>query len=205
MTEPLYRGEARLLSWGENNSSGRYIRLEIEAEGTHQFRGHEGERFAVVIVGPLASTDHGQKEQIAGRKPGKAGGTSTREGEGSGHTLSLTPPASSNGRTSAFEAENGGSTPPAGTKPKQHWEDMRPSARAAMRLKEPEFWRYIREVYGSRIVLSESMADEWLKRFLGLEKSKSEMDDTTTFYGENFDALDGKFKAWMQAKGHGVI
>ena len=194
--DPIYKGEAVLRSRGENDK-GRWVRLEIDAEfGTaHPFFGLEGERFAVVIVGPLASTDHGQTKQIAGRKTGKAGVLSAREDE----------------RGSGIASSPGAITPattPA-TKPKQRWEDMRPSARAAMLTKNPEFWAWACMAEPRdypKTGLNETNTDTWLKNRLGIT-SKSEMDtagaqSSMLFY---FDEITGNFRAYQQAKGHHVI
>ena len=59
MTEPtpLYSGEAILRARGESDKAGQWIRLELsDAGGVHPFKGYEGERFAVVVMGPLATT-----------------------------------------------------------------------------------------------------------------------------------------------------
>lgn len=74
MTEakPIYSGEATLRGRGETDKSGRWIRLEIEDfGGVHPFKGYEGERFAVVVMGPLATAEHGVPRE------GKAAGGGT--------------------------------------------------------------------------------------------------------------------------------
>ena len=61
MTEakPIYSGEALLRNWSETANGKRRIVLEIEDNGgAHPFKGYEGERFAVVVMGPLASAEH---------------------------------------------------------------------------------------------------------------------------------------------------
>ena len=52
---PIYAGEAILLAWGESHRDGRTIRLKIEENGTHPFKGldtgtERGQRFQVAIV-----------------------------------------------------------------------------------------------------------------------------------------------------------
>ena len=171
------------------------MRLEIDAEfGTaHPFYGLEGERFAVVIVGPLASTDHGQTKQIAGRKAGKAGG----EAAGDGRSRRGTPAPAADGIA-----------PPPATKPKQRWEDMRPSARAAMLTKSLEFQTFTNDPsHGVRGYeasgISEIHADEWLKsRCRIVSKAELDHDDKALM---TFETVQGQFRAWQQAKGHHVI
>lgn len=83
MTEakPIYSGEATLRGRGETDKSGRWVRFEIEDfGGVHPFKGLEGERFAVVVMGPLASAEH----EVS--RKGKAGAVA----DGSSATLAPT-------------------------------------------------------------------------------------------------------------------
>ena len=81
MTEPLYSGEALLRNWSETANGKRRIVLEIEDNGgAHPFKGYEGERFAVVVMGPLASAEH----EVS--RKGKAGAVA----DGSSATLAPT-------------------------------------------------------------------------------------------------------------------
>lgn len=174
MTDPLYRGEAILLNWSDAKS-GRKIVLQLEKDGpgAHPFDGLDGERFAVVIVGPLANTEHGQ---VAGREAGKAGAVTAGGSATHAPTDTVKVPA---------------------TKPKRHWRDMPPSQRAALRVQEPEFWKYINEARGVPCP-DEQAADAWLKFILDVD-SKSKI---TGPVAHHFDLIDGKFQAWQQAKGH---
>lgn len=179
---PIYSGEAVLLNW-HDAKSGRKIVLQLEkyAPGAHPFDGLDGERFAVVIVGPLAPAEHGQ----VARKGSKTVPIAQSE--------SAAPPGA---------AEVDGSAPSRHAKPKRHWRDMPPSQRAALFVKDKGVWEYITEAFGI-VCQSEDVADRWLKNRLHV-LSKSEL-DTDAPAARHFDLLSGKFRAWQQARGHGVI
>lgn len=203
MTTPIYKGEAILLNWNENKS-GRKIVLQLEKDGpgSHPFDGLDGERFAVVIVGPLASDEH---EQVA--RKGKAGDGGWLPSAVAAITATApADPASSNGRTSDFEYGNGGSTPPAGTKHKPaKWADMRPAARAALLCKDPEFWKYLDAIgmAGSLHPYGELSATAELKTACGVE-SRAEIVEGSRAAAE-LSRIIGNFNAWKQAKGLGQI
>ena len=87
---------------------------------------------------------------------------------------------------------------PTATKPKQRWSDMRPSARAAMLTKDPEFWEMLSAT-------SEQEADDTMKRILGIV-SKRDLDVTErTPAVRKFEKMDGDFTAYRQARGHGAL
>lgn len=128
-------------------------------------------------------------KQIAGRKAGKAGA-------GVGLRSDSEPIA----ETTAKPVTTGA---PA-TKPKQRWEDMRPSARAAMMVQNPEFERYLRSFENPWDGIFPT-ADEWLKTELDIA-SKADLDAyNATAKVLRLAKIDGDFRAWQQAKGHGVI
>ena len=94
-------------------------------------------------------------------------------------------------------------------KPKQRWSDLRPSARAALLTKDPQFWEWACMAEPRdypKTGLNEANTDTWLKNRLGIT-SKSELDvagaqSSMRFY---FDELAENFRAWQQAKGHHQI
>lgn len=185
--EPIYSGEALLRNWSETANGKRRIVLEIEDNGgAHPFKGYEGERFAVVVMGPLASAEH----EVS--RKGKAAGDDT-----------------------APKAD----TPAVPTRFKQRWSDLRPSARAALLTKDPEFWRFLSQASsgnwaefpatGSDPAVMEKMADAFLKDWLGIT-SKSELDQAQEGplppkARAKFFEIEGGFNAYRQAKGHGAI
>lgn len=114
MSEPIYKGEAILLNWNDNKS-GRKIVLQLEKDGpgSHPFDGLDGERFAVVIVGPLASDEH----------------TPAPVAEKTGTARAVTPGASPGPEATKHKPTK--------------WADMKPAARAALLCKDQEFWDYL--------------------------------------------------------------
>jgi len=77
MTTPnTYQGEAMLLRWGDNNSSGRTVTFQIEEEGPHPFKGYpsgakNGQRFMIVAV-PIAADETVDRDAIAKAKVKRA-------------------------------------------------------------------------------------------------------------------------------------
>lgn len=178
-TKPVYSGEAVLRGRGESDKAGMWVRLELEdAGGVHPFKGFEGERFAVVIVGPLASAEHSSLGDAPTREDGVSG---ARLVDGSTAPKATSSPA---------------------TKPKRRWQDMPASQRAALWVKDKGVWTYITEAFGFEC-WSEDVADHWLKKRLHIV-SKSEL-DTDDAAAHHFDLLSSKFRAWQQARGHGVV
>lgn len=183
---PFYSDEAVLLSWGESPKDGAWIKLQIREDLIPDLRGlkrgaEHGERFAVVIVGPLASDEHtnlGLGEGASGERPAQSRDKGATE------------------ETGAMRAN------PPSPKPKRRWQDMPASQRAALLTSEPDFWRYL----GTRGVAEPSTAvaaDASLK-FLCNIQSKRELDERHKA-AVTFERLCGDFKAWQQARGHGVI
>ena len=226
----IYRGEAILRGRGESDKAGRWVRLEIDGEGAaHPFRGFEGERFAVVVMGPLASAEH---EPVA--RKGKAGGVPTRKDgraeadadmSAAGADLDAPPmqlvgaadflrhlgimgdaPNGDEGATGSATLVQIGSAPAAArgdsspTKPKRRWQDISPSQRAGIRMNEREFQEFAAEQMG--MLATATTADSFIKWKCDVE-SKSDI-----VPGEaalRFEILDGEYQAWRQARGHGVI
>lgn len=181
MSDPIYRGEAILLNWNDNKS-GRKIVLQIEkdAPGAHPFDGLDGERFAVVIVGPLASDEH----SVAPGRGKAAGGKTVSEPDQLDAAFPLeTAPAVGN------------------SKPKRRWQDMPASQRAALALQSEQFRTYVCGMVET--VPDEIEADECLKARLGIV-SKSDLDRNQQ-KAAAFDRMYGNFQATVQARGHGVI
>ena len=93
-------------------------------------------------------------------------------------------------------------TPPAGnSKPKRRWQDMPPSQRAALLTKDGRFWAYL-ESQG--FLGTELAADGFIKSHCGIQ-SKGELKPGNNVENLRFEDLEGNFKAWSQARGHGVI
>lgn len=181
MTEHIYRGECRLKRWSDSSAGGRTITLEIDAEGLHPFRGYEGERFAVMIV-PIGNDEKPMKKDTA-----LAQRQSTQSVQS--------------------DATDTGSTPVGGaTKPKQRWKDMRPSARAALLTKDPEFWEYISMTLTSEDplfpVTTEAAADTWLKEELYIQ-SKAII-DTDENKREHFHDIEANFFTYRNARQMGA-
>lgn len=185
MTEPLYSGEAILLNW-HDNKSGRKIVLQIEKDGpgAHPFDGMDGERFAVVIVGPLTSTQHAQDEQQRSPAP------RVRGAHGAGDDTA--------------EGVRADADAPAPAKPKKRWHEMPASQRAGMLVNDPEFQRYATEwnVGDVEARYNESNTDVWLKAICGVDSKSSILPGTTAY--EKFVEIEGNFHAWRQARQHGV-
>lgn len=87
------------------------------------------------------------------------------------------------------------------TKPKGRWDQLRPSARAALLVKDDAFLEFAQQ-HRSFDNNGCTNADEWLKAMCRVH-SKREF-DTNTDAALFMDELTGKFRAWQQAKGHGV-
>lgn len=174
--KPLYTGEAILLNWTDTKS-GRKIVLQLEKDGpgAHPFDGLDGERFAVVIVGPLATAEH-EIPSPQDKRGIRAGGGAGRNGD------------------------PGSPTTP--TRFKQRWSDLRPSARAALMTNDAEFWRYL-GTCGVTEPTTAMAADTSLK-FLCNIQSKRELDERGKATAA-FERLCGNFQAWRQAKQHGAI
>lgn len=177
-TKPIYSGEAVLLNW-HDAKSGRKIVLQLEkyAPGAHPFDGLDGERFGVVIVGPLAPAEHA--EPVA--RKGKAGGTIGSD---------------AGGQVVADLREEAPRT-----NSKRRWQDMPASQRAALMVKDVEFQRYVSERWRSDV--DESAADYNLKKFCKVN-SKADL-STDEYSADRLDKLQSDFRAWQQARGHGVI
>ena len=172
MSEPIYRGEALLKRWGDSSNAGRTITLQIEDGGEHPFKGYEGERFAVIVV-PIGNDE--QPTAIAQRQ-------STQ--------------------TVQRDAMDAGSTPvavPKSAKPKGRWDQLRPSARAALLVKDDAFLEFAQQ-HRSYDTNGCATADDWLKKMCRVH-SKREF-DTNTDAEQFLDMLTGKYRSWQQAKGH---
>ena len=177
---PFYSDEAVLLSWGESPRDGAWIKLQIREDLIPDLRGlkrgaEHGERFAVVIVGPLASDEHtnlGLGEGASGERPAQSRDKGATE------------------ETGAMRAN------PPSPKPKRRWQDMPASQRAALLIGEPEFWSLAKAT-------DQRSADAWLKLTLGIS-SKRELDDNPA-KAQIFAHLEKDFAAYRQARGHGVI
>ena len=169
----IYRGEAWCKRWGDSSAGGRTVTLQLDDEGDHPFRGYEGERFAVVIV-PIGNDD---KPMVKASSPQAAGGLA--------RAAALSPD-----ERSAIASKAA----------RRRWKDMPHSQRAALRIKEPEFWNYITSARGV-VCADEAGADTWLKFILDVD-SKSKI---TGPVAHHFYLIDGKFQAWQQAKGHNQL
>jgi len=90
--------------------------------------------------------------------------------------------------------------PSSPSKPKQRWDQLSPSARAALLTKDPAFWEYLRVLNWSECA-DAGAADRVLKMVCGIS-SKTELDATTSGPAAKFNNLDRNFRAWQQAKGH---
>jgi len=172
MTDPIYRGEAWLKSWRDSSSGGRTITLQIDEDGTHPFKGYEGERFAIVIM-PIGNDE---KPMEKAPTPQSAGGVA---------------------RAAALSPER--RTEIASTAAKKRWGDLRPSARAALLVKDDAFLEFAQQ-HRSYDVNQCTNADDWLKKMCRVH-SKREF-DTNTDAEQFLDMLTGKYRSWQQAKGH---
>ena len=78
------------------------------------------------------------------------------------------------------------------------------SQRAAFLLTNPDFRRFLSALRGDNppTVTSEEQANRNLKAWLGIA-SKTALDDPD--WAESWDSILGRFKAFQQAQGHGVI
>ena len=78
------------------------------------------------------------------------------------------------------------------------------SQRAAYLLKNPDFRRFLSALRGDNppTVTTEEQANRNLKAWLGIA-SKTALDDPD--WAESWDSILGRFKAFQQAQGHGVI
>lgn len=85
------------------------------------------------------------------------------------------------------------------TKPKQRWGAMPPSQRAALLCQDTEFWEFL-DTCGVARPYTAMAADTSLKHLCGI-RSKTELDLSTG----RFEALEGNFFAWRQAKQHGIV
>lgn len=181
MTEPLYRGEAILLNWNDNKS-GRKIVLQIEKDGPgpHPFDGMDGERFAVVIVGPIGNDEKPMKKLMGAVDGGP------RSDRSSSRVETMTSSAD---------------VPAAPAKPKKRWHEMPPSQRAALLTRDPEFWEYLETCEVSRST-TEMAADASLKHLCNVDSKSSILPGTTAH--ARFVDLEGDFMAWRQARQHGA-
>ena len=209
---PFYDDEAVLLSWGESPKDGAWIKLQITEDTVPFLRGlkrgsEHGERFTMVLTGPL------QNDETVSPGRGKAAGASTRKDEelpastGTVQQAAGTPSPAAHSLPPVVGVEPGGESVPSIAAPpgkqRKRWEDLRPSARAAMRVKDPEFWAYITEARGVRCE-TENAADAWLKKCLNIE-SKSDLDEFASPFATHFALVDSKFEAWRLARAHGQL
>ena len=203
MSEPVYKGEAVLLNWNDNKS-GRKIVLQLEKDGpgSHPFDGLDGERFAVVIVGPLASDDH----KIPRRQDTRG---ITERGEGrNGVSPEAPPPPLANSLEGAATREDAdgprsgeglsAATRTPSAKSPRKWADMPPSSRAALLCKEPEFWEYLDAI--GYLATCEETASSSLKTILHVEK-RAEIVEGSRAAAE-LSRIIGNYRAYLQAKGH---
>lgn len=146
MSDPVYSGESLLRNWSESASGKRRIILEIEDNGgAHPFKGYEGERFAVVIVGPLAPAEH-EIPSPQDKRGVSAGGGVGRDGETRG-------------------------SPTTPTKPKRRWQDMPASQRAALLLQEDDFDEFARS-HPSYAGENCGDAQQWLLMICGVDRKR---------------------------------
>lgn len=215
MTAPLYSGEAKILSWGENNTSGRFVRLEIEGGGEHPFRGYEGERFMVVFV-PIGNDEKPMTKLIA--REGKAKRVASLNAEPSETADAVASPISmgdapthEDGATDVAASARADAVTPA-SRAKKRWHEMPASQRAALLVKDAEFQEFTRhhadfvlpDVIAS--TTPEERADMWLKIECKIN-SKRDLDidpGERRFVRDQFERLEGNFHAWRQAKQHGA-
>jgi hypothetical protein len=134
---------------------------------------------------------------------GKAAGASTRKDE-AGVTPPVTSPAVT--VTPVVGVEPGGEGVPSIAAPpgkqRKRWEDLRPSARAALLTKDPEFQRFlVHSNYAEHA--TESAADNVLKTLCGV-LSKAELDSQETS-AKRLRSVEVNFYAWRQAKQHGQL
>ena len=165
----IYSGEALCKRWGDSSTGGRTVTFQLEADGDHPFRGYDGERFAIVVV-PIGNDDRPMKkaDPVAQRiEPGVS------------------------------TAKVAGSNPAGATKPKQRWNELRPSARAALLTKDAEFQDYITR-FGYQA--TEADADKFVKTKSNIE-SKRDLDADVNFPNlRMFNDMEGNFRAWKQAR-----
>ena len=90
-------------------------------------------------------------------------------------------------------------TPPA--RFKQRWSDLRPSARAALLTKDPEFQGYTKRFgYDG----TEAGANDFLKAKTNID-SKAELDEPQNEPNRNmFAHMESSYRAWQQARAHGA-
>jgi hypothetical protein len=180
---PFYDDEAVLLSWGESRKNGAWITLQVKEDLLPSLRGmkcgpEHGERFAVVIVGPLANDEHGQ---VA--REGKAGDA----------------PTGDDGVVSVGNS----ATSPATSKPKRTYNTpdgrMPPSQRAAILIHEDGFDEFARE-HPSFEIRKATSPEHWLLMMCAVERKR----DIGPQNGP-FVAIEKNFHAWRQAKQLGAI
>ena len=208
---PFYDDEAVLLSWGESPKDGAWIKLQITEDTVPFLRGlkrgsEHGERFTMVLTGPL------QNDETVSPGRGKAAGASTRKDEelpastGTVQQAAGTPSPAAHSLPPVVGVEPGGESVPSIAAPpgkqRKRWEDLRPSARAAMLCDEPEFWVYL----GTCGVTtpSTSIAADTSLEFLCNIQSKKELDERAKA-SDAFERLASNFQAWRLARAHGQL
>lgn len=87
-------------------------------------------------------------------------------------------------------------------KERQRWEDMRPSAAAALACKSKRFQEFITErVHGDPFEITEHEADQYLKSELGIA-SKTELDQLYPA-GHKWPTLLADFRTWQTEQRYG--
>lgn len=181
---PIYEGECLLVRWGESSTAGRTITLQIEAEGQHQFKGYEHERFTIVIV-PIGND---QKPTVLGDAPAREDGDRSQ-------AMSVSAPS-----VAAASSPSAKYAPPS-------WPHMKPAARAAVLCKMTEFWEWLDatttyEGELTTVIKAEILAIIELKNRLGV-KSRAEIVEGSPAAAE-LSRIIGNYNAWRQARGHGA-
>jgi hypothetical protein len=67
---------------------------------------------------------------------------------------------------------------------------------------DAEFQAYLGD--GDSRPVTAADADQFIKMRCGIE-SKSELDQPRDYIRSRFEAIEGNFRAWKQAKGHGQL
>lgn len=105
-------------------------------------------------------------------------------------------PASSNGRTPAFEAENAGSTPAAGTRDRRRFSELPPAQQAALKCSDEAFRRFMKET-GHAASMAMDDVVEAVREFCGV-RSRADL-NTNPAATERWRTLLREFNVWMQA------
>lgn len=196
MTEPIYSGEAILMNWNDAKSGRKIVlRLEKYAPGAHPFDGMDGERFAVVIMGPLANAEHGQ-EVSPGR--GKAAGAVRLERPSNPLAAegNISTPPAAHSLPPVVGVEPGGDSVPSIAAPPG--KQRTASQRAALLLQNADFDEFARSSYLS--FADFETTESWLLGVCGVERKREITEDNAAF-----KKIEGNFQAWRLARAHGQL